>query len=105
MKDQSITVLANLDMAWNDKFLGWDPMHYDNILKIQVPTTKVWFPDTAIYNSNENARDVGQNSNAVEIHHSGLLTYWGYRIFTCECQIDITKYPFDTQKCSINVGM
>ena len=105
MKDQSITVLANLDMTWNDTFLKWDTSDYDNVLKFQVPTSKVWFPDLAIYNSNENTQDIGQDSHKVEILNSGLLRYWGYKIFTYECKIDITWYPFDTQKCSMDIGM
>ena len=105
MKDQSITVLANLDMTWNDTFLKWNPSDYDNVLKFQVPTSKVWFPDLAIYNSNENTQDIGQDSHKVEILNSGLLRYWGYKIFTYECKIDITWYPFDTQKCSMDIGM
>ena len=105
MRDQSITAHINLDMIWEDEFLAWNPKTYDGVNKIQVPTTKIWFPDLAIYNSNENAQDIGQDSHKVEISSSGIVRYWGYKIFTYTCGIDITWYPFDTQSCSVNVGM
>lgn len=92
-------------MYWKDDFLGWNPALYNGLHKIQVQPNRIWFPDLAVYNSFKNAQDIGQDSHRVEIFSDGFVKYWGYKTFTYECQIDNTWYPFDSQKCSLDVGM
>ena len=105
IRDQSVTAHVNLDMNWKDEYLNWNSDFYNGVDKIQVSTSKIWFPDLAVYNSVENAQDIGQDTHKVEVYSDGSVRYWGYKIFTYECKIDITWYPFDSQNCSINVGM
>ena len=62
-------------------------------------------PDLAVFISVENAQDIGQGNHSVELYSDGSVRYWGYKIFTYECMIDITWYPFDSQSCSIYVVM
>ena len=33
-----------------DDFLTWDPLDYDNITMINIPTKEIWIPDTVLYN-------------------------------------------------------
>ena len=105
IRDQSITAHINLDMNWKDEYLNWDPDSYNGVNKIQVSTSKIWFPDLAIFNSVENSQDIGQNGHKVEVYSDGSVRYWGYKIFTYECKIDIMWYPFDSQSCSVEIGM
>ena len=105
IRDQSVTAHINLDMKWKDEYLSWNSNVYNGVDKIQVSTSKIWFPDLAVYNSVDNAQDIGQDSHKVEVYSDGSVSYWGYKIFTYECKIDITWYPFDSQSCSMNIGM
>ena len=105
IRDQSVTAHINLDMNWKDEFLSWNSNLYNGVEKIQVSTSKIWFPDLAVFNSAENSQDIGQDSHKVEVYSDGTVRYWGYKIFTYECKINIMWYPFDSQRCSINIGM
>ncbi|CAC5389710.1 unnamed protein product [Mytilus coruscus] len=95
--------LTRLDHTrWNDDFLRWNPIDYNNISKLIVPTAKVWKPDLALDNSADDLYTSIYNSAfQVVIYSNGSMMWEPGGSFSTVCYFDIRSYPFDHQTCEI----
>jgi hypothetical protein len=105
-KNQILTTSANFYLTWYDARLSWNPNNYSGITGIQVPASKFWSPDISIMNAAGSASLVRIDSNQyVGISYTGFTSLsLSLPSLQTRCALDVKKYPFDTQKCSIIVG-
>ncbi|XP_046581888.1 neuronal acetylcholine receptor subunit beta-4-like [Haliotis rubra] len=97
--EQTFTFSAGFSTTWLDRNLAWNKTDYENITKVTISEKHVWTPVFAIPNALE---DVTMSSKQLpKINMYGITTLQFLEGFKTTCQIDITLYPFDQQRCSI----
>ncbi|CAJ0935294.1 unnamed protein product, partial [Mesorhabditis belari] len=104
-KNQVITIVAWIKYTWTDYKLKWDPGEYGGIKDIRFPGTAnaIWKPDVLLYNSADENFDSTYPVNYV-VSHDGSIMQVPPGILKLSCKIDITWFPFDTQKCHLKYG-
>ncbi|KAG9482188.1 hypothetical protein GDO78_011082 [Eleutherodactylus coqui] len=98
-KNQVLTTYIWYRQFWDDEFLTWEPMEYEDVSQISIPTEKIWVPDILI---NEFV-DVGKSPDIpyVYVNHNGTVqNYKPIQVVTA-CSLNIYNFPFDLQNCSL----
>jgi hypothetical protein len=105
-RNQILTTSFYLLISWQDPRLMWNPTEYNNTLGGIFPLSGMWTPDLAILNSGGPTNLITFPSNL-----NVLITFEGITYLTLSipsqqtrCKLNVFKYPFDTQKCSIVIG-
>ena len=71
------------------------------LINIYVPQEKVWKPDLVLENGIRTAEELGSSRGLIEVSHDGNVFWRPFAVFTSQCQIDMTYYPYDKQTCDI----
>ena len=82
-----------------DPRLAWNPVDYKNITWIRMPATSVWYPDTFLYNTADNAGFLlPQDSQNVIVSHNGTV-FWPLPLaqLRTRCRMMIKHFPFGTR--------
>lgn len=105
-RNQILTTAIWLEQRWQDAFLVWNPEDYDDITHINIPTTKIWIPDTVLYNSADVNKEPGTGvmMTSATVNHTGGVFWAAPAIFHSSCKLDITFFPFDRQMCHLKFG-
>ncbi|XP_054160308.1 acetylcholine receptor subunit beta-like 1 [Oppia nitens] len=102
-KNQIMTANVWLQFNWDDYQLKWDEADYGGISVLRLPPDKVWKPDIVLFNNADGNYEVRYKSNVL-IYPSGSLMWVPPAIYQSSCQIDVTYFPFDEQKCVMKFG-
>ena len=93
-----------LAVYWTDFNMSWNPDNYGGIESAILPLTKLWTPDLCFMNDVTNDKCITVKEERVSINSSGYVTWWISKDVRTQCDVDITRFPFDEQNCSIDVG-
>ena len=75
-KRQVLSTKGYLSLSWKDEYLTWDPKHFGNLDAIVVPPDKIWLPDIALHNSDNDLYNKLHFTNIRAIlYHTGVL-WW-----------------------------
>ena len=76
---------------------------FKGIHSLRMPSSKVWLPDTYIYNVASSQDGIYGTINApyAMLRHDGLVKYPVPMKLKSNCEVDITYFPFDQQVCYI----
>ena len=100
--EETITITATLPVSWHDEFLTWDPAAFGNTTHLFVPQNFIWKPYVNLENSVLKLGELGTASIKVYIDYNGLVTWTPIEKFTVLCPVDLYKFPFDAQTCSLH---
>nr|KAI8757642.1 neuronal acetylcholine receptor subunit alpha-7-like [Biomphalaria glabrata] len=103
LKRQILNFIGFFSFAWTDELLHWDPESFHGIQVIEVPQNKVWKPDIAIYNSVNDVSYLGNENVLASISSVGLVRWEPAVNLAVTCKVDITRFPFDENICTINL--
>ncbi|KAL1122091.1 hypothetical protein AAG570_003497 [Ranatra chinensis] len=99
-----MTVNGWVRLMWEDEKLTWNPSDYGGLATLHLADHEIWEPDVVLYNS-----AVGNNVDHYGNTH--CLAYPNGRIlwvppaqFSFFCDMDLTRWPFDTHTCSMKLG-
>ena len=105
-KNQILTSSFYLLLNWADYRLTWEPSDYGNVKEVITSANDFWLPDLAVINAASNPNTISYPGNL-----NCLITYDGQMFVTVavpiqltRCKLDVYKYPFDTQTCTITIG-
>nr|XP_032820219.1 5-hydroxytryptamine receptor 3A [Petromyzon marinus] len=98
-KNQVLTAYIWYRQRWTDEFLQWDPVQYDGIEQISIPTNNIWVPDIMI----SEFVDVGKSPDIGYVYLSYNGTVMNYKPLqvVSACSLDIYSFPFDVQNCTL----
>ncbi|XP_060062770.1 acetylcholine receptor subunit alpha-like [Ylistrum balloti] len=96
-----LTTTAYLRLEWEDGFLSWNKRDFNNISYVYMPQNEVWKPDVSLNNGFTKLKELGDDVILVMILHNGKILWRPFEVFETKCDINITKFPFDTQICRI----
>lgn len=104
-KEQVISINIWLRMTWNDCRLRWNTSSYGDVDHFAVPYGAVWVPDITVYDSaSDEVMMPGKEDYKVSIYSDGTMYYNFPTVIKSICRVDVTYFPFDTQKCSLKFG-
>jgi hypothetical protein len=104
-KNQVLTITAILKMEWNESRLAWNTSEF-NLNNILVPAKSIWTPDLYFINTADANGFVNIQSQNLALVNSNGNVYLNLEIPTLNtrCDMNIRKFPFDTQLCEIDIG-
>ncbi|XP_019865617.2 neuronal acetylcholine receptor subunit alpha-5 [Aethina tumida] len=92
-------------VSWIDQHLRWTPSDYDNIKQIHLSNSDIWVPDLSVYNSHDQSTDPALITNTrCIVNYNGFVICVPSSHVDALCVADLTKYPFDTQNCTVRFG-
>lgn len=89
-------------LHWYDERLQWDPNSYNGTNRTILPQNQIWIPNFVNINPYHEVSGLGSDLMTVDIEASGLCRWIPLQTFDVICDADVTKYPFDTQYCTLN---
>jgi hypothetical protein len=104
-KSQVLHTFIGLKLSWKFETLTWDASDFGGTGTIKVSPNSVWIPEITFKNSLEdNYNLLKSDSMKILIAADGTAGWAIGAHLTMTCAVDISKYPFDTQKCKIVFG-
>ncbi|XP_062620547.1 acetylcholine receptor subunit beta-type unc-29-like [Saccostrea cucullata] len=104
-RSQTLRTTVWIDLEWTDLQMTWNRSLFANIDSIVVPQEKIWIPDICISNEVTNNKCLIKSENGKSlIDYTGKVTLWWNREVQTGCDVDISRYPFDSQVCPIRIG-
>ncbi|XP_040923264.1 5-hydroxytryptamine receptor 3A-like [Toxotes jaculatrix] len=101
-KTQTFIPFLWASVRWNNEHISWDPAQFCGITQITVPKDMLWRPDILIYEMMQ--KNESPQNPYMTVHYNGVVsTDEGTKVVSI-CKMDVHKFPFDTQRCSITVG-
>ncbi|XP_073513105.1 5-hydroxytryptamine receptor 3A-like [Phyllobates terribilis] len=99
-KNQVVKTYIWYNQSWVDEFLKWDPIQFDNITHIYIPTHSVWLPDIMI----EEVVGARETTDApyIYVNNRGRVFKNNPIHIMTSCNLDIYHFPFDFLNCSIS---
>ncbi|XP_042871166.1 neuronal acetylcholine receptor subunit alpha-6-like [Penaeus japonicus] len=101
---QTITLNTWTQLLWQDPRLTWDYKDYGGLKILHLGDHEVWQPDITLYNNAE-ATEIDHYGNVhVVVYPDGKVLWVPPSIFRARCPIDLTYWPYDTQRCTLLFG-
>ncbi|CAH3046607.1 unnamed protein product [Pocillopora meandrina] len=104
-KEQTVTADTVITQEWNNPYLRWDPLNYENLTRILVDPREVWVPDIVLENNADHgvvqAGHVEKFRSWVRVNSGGQNTWLSPATFKSKCALSFKNFPFDKQKCSL----
>ncbi|XP_060077695.1 acetylcholine receptor subunit alpha-like [Ylistrum balloti] len=97
----SITLSGGLNMLWKDFRLSWQPDDYGGIQTVMVNSSKIWAPKIFLLSSSANMEKFDISDFDARIYNSGYILVNPGKMIRSTCEIDMTNFPNDSQKCSL----
>ncbi|CAH8667540.1 unnamed protein product [Schistosoma rodhaini] len=101
--DETLIISGWFTIRWMDHRLKWEPGDFGDLQNILIFKSKqLWRPDLAFGNRKKNGLfDLASSSNAsrLMIESNGHVTWLHGSVLELSCPLDMTKLPFDRQKC------
>ncbi|XP_063722392.1 neuronal acetylcholine receptor subunit alpha-5-like [Symsagittifera roscoffensis] len=91
-----------LEESYSIPALAWDPEDYGGLELIQLAPLSVWTPDIVFREVSSIEHDANTQQG---IYQDGTVTSRS-TVLTLNtfCPVNIIKFPFDTQECTISAG-
>ncbi|XP_071944538.1 neuronal acetylcholine receptor subunit alpha-10-like [Antedon mediterranea] len=102
-KAQALTVNGWFKMIWTDQRLIWDE-NDQNIKDIFVEKTDIWLPDITLYNNIDGQFERQKEDVFLRVTSDGTVTWASPSIYTSSCRMNVRKFPFDSQLCTLEFG-
>ncbi|EYC38340.1 hypothetical protein Y032_0724g1854 [Ancylostoma ceylanicum] len=99
-RNQVLALNVWVEQSWHDERIRWNPREFGNLSKLTLATRYLWTPDIVLYN---NARDFSRGFVDTNLHASydGEIQWAPPQKIYSRCHMDVAKFPFDHQFCSL----
>jgi hypothetical protein len=101
-KDETAVFNIWMTMMWFDEYLTWNETEY-GIKYINLDNKLIWKPDIELYNSASKAKVYNIQDN-VRLKSDGHILWVRPASFAFSCPLELSKFPTDTQTCSMTFG-
>lgn len=102
---ETIEVLAGVQMTWVDGGISWNPASYGGAGYLSVLQSNIWTPPLVLMNGVEDLRPIeGESEFMATILYNGTVVWIPGGVMSAKCTTDISKFPFDSQTCTLLFG-
>ncbi|XP_060561719.1 neuronal acetylcholine receptor subunit alpha-7-like [Ruditapes philippinarum] len=104
-KQKTVSATLILELQWIDEFLIWNNSEeYDVPSKLSIDSKSIWLPDLIIGNEEGLLTFLTPDEiKNVILLRNGHISAYPYKTFEVGVDIDIYKYPFDTQVIELGI--
>ncbi|XP_048755934.2 acetylcholine receptor subunit alpha-like [Ostrea edulis] len=95
------TITGVFEIDWYDERLSWSPASYNQTNMTVIPQNRMWLPNLINVNPYKEIKGLGSDLVNIHILYSGLCSWYALQVSEVICDADVTKYPFDTQFCTL----
>ncbi|WAQ96112.1 ACHA2-like protein [Mya arenaria] len=103
IKGQKLSVAGWLTLEWQDDRLQWNKTEKNDIEYMFTKPNDIWKPELIVDNSLANIGVISAPDLNLRVKFSGLVEWEPPRLLQTHCEVDITYYPYDEQKCAIEI--
>lgn len=93
---------AYVRQTWEDSRLRWDPNKYSGTMDVHLPASLVWKPDIVLLNTADT--EVSMKEPLIILFSHGAVFYSPQHRLRTRCGLDLARFPFDSQTCSLRFG-
>nr|XP_034318297.1 acetylcholine receptor subunit alpha-like [Crassostrea gigas] len=94
-----ISIVFGIILDWHDFRLTWTPSNYGDIEMLPIPKKKLWVPSVFLINPANKMEALGNDDYLGRVHYSGAVQWTPGGLFKSLCNVNMYKFPFDTQSC------
>lgn len=103
--EQTMSSTVWLAVNWFDELLKWNASMYGGVTTTYVTLGQIWTPDILFRNEIGNQKGIRDTDFADPfVQSSGEVYWWPGKDLKTKCEVDTTKYPFDIQDCTLEIG-
>lgn len=95
------SITGVFSLSWQDERLSWDPASYNQTDYIAIPQYRLWLPNLLNLNPFDDITELRKAELAIGVKYTGKCSWFALNTFDVVCDADVTKYPFDSQTCSL----
>ncbi|XP_076090286.1 neuronal acetylcholine receptor subunit alpha-7-like [Mytilus galloprovincialis] len=99
----TVTLSGFFSFSWIDKNLAWNPADHNNIYTMDFPENVLWKPPMVNGNAAKNIKIMTVENMMLAVQEDGRVLFFPGDSFTFTCDIDSSKFPFDTQICTMDI--
>ncbi|XP_045179220.2 neuronal acetylcholine receptor subunit alpha-2-like [Mercenaria mercenaria] len=103
LKGQKLTMAGWLTFEWEDDRIVWDKSAKDDIEYIFTQPKYIWKPELVVDNALADLGGIESNDLLMRVKYTGEVEWEPPILISTHCQVDITYYPYDQQKCAIEI--
>ncbi|KAK7501576.1 hypothetical protein BaRGS_00007007 [Batillaria attramentaria] len=92
-----------LRVTWTDCRLTWNPGQFANVSRLIVPYDQLWTPDLTLYDNAESGL-TGLAGYRISVTSEGAVRQQVPVVVHSLCQLDVSHFPFDSQRCNLTFG-
>ena len=96
-----LSILAIFIETWKDEILTWDPSI--GVTNLVLPQDDIWRPNLFNVKVASKFLPISDSSFTVRVFFDGSVIWMPGGTMKVKCSPDVTKFPFDVQKCTIQV--
>ncbi|XP_072165243.1 neuronal acetylcholine receptor subunit alpha-6-like [Diadema setosum] len=106
---QKLKISIWIREGWFDEFLTWDPAEFNGTKDVRIFVDRLWQPDILLYENvwrracsvDEALLYNTEKTYQAHVFHNGRVQYNVPGVVHVYCRVDLTSYPFDTQRCKL----
>ena len=99
--EESLALNIWLRSNWKDENLAW--LNYSNLTFLSVNQDDIWTPDIELLNA-ASKPEIYTLKGGINLYNDGSIMYSKPGIFKYSCSLDLKKFPFDKQNCTMKFG-
>ena len=114
--EEQVVLTASIELEWRDSTRAWAERHVgaetsaggaangwlEDVRSVRVPIGELWRPTWALVNSElDDLLLVPDNQPLVEVRADGNVSLTISRRFMAHCKLDVERFPYDTQLCTL----
>ncbi|XP_030023168.2 acetylcholine receptor subunit beta-like 1 [Manduca sexta] len=92
-------------LTWNNNKITWNPADYNGLNETLILNSDMWYPEIKLMNSIDSEQSVHFFFEQCAIRSSGEIFCIYKMVDSAICNSDLTKWPYDTQSCSVKFGV
>ncbi|CAG2210644.1 neuronal acetylcholine receptor subunit beta-3-like isoform X1 [Mytilus edulis] len=101
-KGEILETTAYVRQMWEDSRLKWDPNQYSGTMAVHLPASSVWKPDVVLLNNVDT--EISMKEPLIILLAHGAVFYSPQHRLRSRCELDLSRFPFDSQTCMIRFG-
>jgi len=103
--NQKLNTLVWKKMSWIDPNLRWNPVDYEGVTTVSLPSSQIWTPDIILFNTVRSHKlETDQKSVKVSVTNTGKVLWIPPVKYQSSCVVNMEEYPFDEQECKMSFG-
>ncbi|XP_069122525.1 neuronal acetylcholine receptor subunit beta-3-like [Argopecten irradians] len=100
-KTQRLAISGFFIVYWTDESLYWNMSNFNYVNHVHSYGQETWLPNIALVNTYGKITMLAEKPATIIIFYNGEVMWISGDSYVVSCEVDITYYPFDTQKCNL----